>query len=238
MRRRIFEIIEAATEGDTLSRIYDMLMIVLIVASVIPLCYRETPAYLHELEWGCTIAFCVDYVLRFLTADYKLDKGRASFAVYPLTPFAIIDLLSILPSFLPVAPALRLFRSLRLLRSFRVFRAFKFFRYSKQFEMVIQVIKRQRVPLLSVLVMAIGYIFLSGLLMFTVEPDNFGSLFDALYWATTALTTVGYGDIYPISDTGKVVSMVSSLMGIAVVSLPAGIVTSGYMELLRTQQNE
>lgn len=98
--------------------------------------------------------------------------------------------------------------------------------------MVVRVIKNQRVPLLSVLVLAVGYIFLSGLIMFTVEPDSFENFFEALYWATTALTTVGYGDIYPTSGIGRVVSMVSSLAGIAVVALPAGIITSGYMDEL------
>ena len=230
MRSRLFEIIEAAHEGDRLSRVYDIIMIVLIVASIVPLCFKEPPAAFSVIDWVCTGAFCLDYSLRFATADYKLHKGGRSFALYPFTPFAIIDLLSILPSFLAVSSTLKLLRSLRLLRSFRVFRSFKFFRYSRQFETVIKVIKTQKVPLLSVLALAVGYIFLTGLIMFNVEPDSFDSFFESLYWATTALTTVGYGDIYPVSTVGQIVSMVSSLMGIAVVALPAGIITSGYME--------
>lgn len=232
MRHRVFEIIEAAKGGDLYSKIYDYLMIALIVASIFPLCFKQSYPAFTAVDIVCTAAFCVDYGLRLITADIKLKKGRASFLIYPFTPFAIVDLLSILPSFAPVTSAFRVFRALRLLRSFRVFRAFKFFRYSKQFDMVIRVIKNQRVPLISVLLLAVGYIFLSGLVMFNVEPDSFCNFFEALYWATTALTTVGYGDIYPVSEIGRIVSMVSSLTGIAVVALPAGIITSGYMEEL------
>lgn len=241
MRKRIFEIIEVAKEGDLFSAIYDFSMIALILLSVIPLCFKETPPMLETAELVCTIVFCIDYLLRWITADLKLQRGKRSFALYPVTPFAIIDLLSILPIFLTSYSGLRIFRMLRLLKSLRVlrvFRAFKFFRYSKQFDLVIRVIKKQRAPLLSVLILALAYILLSGLVMFTVEPDSFDSFFDALYWATTALTTVGYGDIYPISIAGRIVSMVSSLMGIAVVALPAGIVTGGYMEEINNQRGE
>lgn len=232
MRHRIFEIIEAATDGDRYSKIYDYLMIALIVASIVPLCFKESHTTFVFIDMACTSVFCIDYILRFSTADIKLKKGKWSFLLYPFTPFAVVDLLSILPSFTPVTSAFRVFRALRLLRSFRVFRAFKFFRYSKQFDMVIRVIKNQRVPLISVLLLAVGYIFLSGLVMFNVEPDSFDNFFEALYWATTALTTVGYGDIYPVSEIGRIISMVSSLTGIAVVALPSGIITSGYMEEL------
>lgn len=232
MRRRIYEIIEASGEQDRLSRTYDYLMIVLIVVSIIPMCFKGSYQIFRVADIICTVAFCIDYILRVITADFKLQRGSVSFVMYPFTPFAIIDIISILPSFAPVTSAFRLFRALRLLRSFRVFRAFKIFRYSKQFDMVVRVIRNQRVPLLSVLVLAVGYIFLSGLIMFTVEPDSFENFFEALYWATTALTTVGYGDIYPTSSIGRVVSMVSSLAGIAVVALPAGIITSGYMDEL------
>ncbi len=71
---------------------------------------------------------------------------------------------------------------------------------------------------------------ISALVMFQVEPDSFNTFFDALYWAMVTLTTVGYGDIYPISETGRIVSMVSAFMGIAIVALPTGIITAGYMD--------
>ena len=83
------------------------------------------------------------------------------------------------------------------------------------------------------ILMALGYIFLSAVLVFNVEPETFKNFFDAFYWACTTLTTVGYGDIYAISDAGRVVTMISSFVGIAIVALPSGIITAGYMEALQ-----
>ena len=84
--------------------------------------------------------------------------------------------------------------------------------------------------MLTVCYLAAGYTLISALVMFQVEPDSFNTFFDALYWAMVTLTTVGYGDIYPISETGRIVSMVSAFMGIAIVALPTGIITAGYMD--------
>ena len=72
----------------------------------------------------------------------------------------------------------------------------------------------------------------TAIVVFNVEPDTFGTFFDALYWATVSLTTVGYGDIYPVSTIGRLLAMVSSIFGIAIVALPAGIITAGYMSAI------
>jgi len=90
---------------------------------------------------------------------------------------------------------------------------------------------------MAVCYLAFGYIIVSGLIMFQVEPESFNSLFDALYWSTTALTTVGYGDIYPVTVFGKLVSMVSSIVGIAVVALPAGVITGGYIDVIKSEKD-
>ena len=81
--------------------------------------------------------------------------------------------------------------------------------------------------------LALGYIFISALIIFNVEPSTFPNFFDALYWATISLTTVGYGDIYAVSTTGKIITMISSFLGIAIVALPAGIITAGYMKEIK-----
>ena len=90
--------------------------------------------------------------------------------------------------------------------------------------------------MLVVCVLAIGYIIVSALIVFNVEPDTFPTFFDAVYWATVSLTTVGYGDIYAVSVAGKIITMVSALFGIASVALPAGIVTAGYMEEINKKE--
>lgn len=143
---------------------------------------------------------------------------------------ALIDLLTILPSFGIVGRGARVLRIFRLFRTFKVFRVVKFVRYSKNIEIILTVLRRQKSALLTVGALAGGYILISALVVFNVEPDTFNSFFDAIYWATISLTTVGYGDIYPVSTAGRIFTMLSSMVGIAVVALPAGIITAGYMD--------
>ena len=232
MRKRIYQVIEVSEQGDTLGRFYDGFMLVCIVCSIIPLCFKQTTALFIWMDKITVSIFILDYALRWLTADFKI-KGNTimAFVRYPFTLFALIDLLSILPSMTVLNYGFRLFRLFRLNKSFKVFRLL---RYSKSFNMIITVIKKEGKPLMAVCVLAVGYILISALIMFQVEPDSFQTFFDAIYWAVVTLTTVGYGDIYPMSDIGRIISMISSFMGIAIVALPTGIITAGYMDGLKT----
>jgi len=99
--------------------------------------------------------------------------------------------------------------------------------------MIGKVIKKNAAVLVALLVCALFYIFVSALFIFSIEPESFDSFFEALYWATTALTTVGYGDIYPLTTGGRLISMVSSFFGIAMVALPAGVITAGFISELQ-----
>jgi len=102
-------------------------------------------------------------------------------------------------------------------------------RYSKSVKIIAAVFKKSKESLIAVGTLAVAYIIISALIIFNVEPESFNTFFDAIYWATVSLTTVGYGDIYPVTTIGRIVTMVSSLFGIAIVALPAGIITAGYM---------
>ena len=233
MRKRLYEIVSASNSEGKLSSIYNIFMVVVIIASLIPLIFKQSSEFFDIIDKICVGIFIIDYILLWITADYKFQKHSASvFLRYPFSAMAIIDLLSILPSLTVLHQSFKLFRLLRLFRALRVFRAFKLFRYSKNARIIMNIFKRQKGPLSYVLMLAIGYIVISALIIFNVEPDSFNSFFDAIYWATVSLTTVGYGDIYPITQIGRVVTMVSSLFGIAIVALPAGIITAGYMEEL------
>ena len=164
-----------------------------------------------------------------MTADYKLKKSVASFFIYPLTPMAIIDLISILPSITVLNSGFRLLKLFRLLRTLKVLRTFKFLRYSKSFDIIANVFKKQKKVLSAVVTMAVAYILISALVIYNVEPESFETFFDAIYWATISLTTVGYGDIYPITTIGRIVTMISSAFGIAIIALPSGVITAGYL---------
>ena len=231
MRKRIFEIIEVANEKDSISSLYDGFMLVTIIISIVPLCFKSQSTGFLYIDRITAIIFVLDYLLRWMTADLKLKKYKSrAFLMYPFTPMAIIDLFSILPSITILNTGFRLLKLFRLVRTFRIF---KFIRYSKSIRVILNVLKREKDVLLAVGYLALGYIVVAGLIMFQVEPDSFDSLFDAIYWSTTALTTVGYGDIYPVTVFGKLVSMISSIVGIAVVALPAGVITGGYIDEIK-----
>lgn len=232
MRERIFKVIELS-DGDRLSSAYDWLMVVTISVSLVPLAFKENPPGLDVLDKVCVAIFIVDYLLRLVTADYKYGSRRAtSFLRYPFSFMAIIDLVSILPSLTVLNGSFKLLRIMRMVRALRVLRVFKAARYSKSIRIIVSVFRKSREPLIAVGTLAVAYILISALIVFNVEPESFGTFFDAIYWATVSLTTVGYGDIYPVTAIGRAVTMVSSIFGIAVVALPAGIITAGYMSEL------
>lgn len=244
-RKRIFAIIEKGTTHSVLSRIYEDIMLLMIIMSLVPLLFvRQRPIFIW-FDRISVAAFILDYILRWVTADLKHPEKRPlkAFLTYPFSFMAITDLLSIMPSIGIFNRAFKVFRLFRLLKLLRILRVL---RYTPRVEMLILVFKKEKVVLLSVLAIAVFYIFVTALLMFNVEMSSytpggqvvFDTFFDALYWATTTLTTVGYGDIYPVSDFGRLVSMVSSLFGVAIIALPSGVITASYMEEMKKEKKE
>ena len=230
MRKKLFSIIESTENDSKLSNVYDFIMMVTIVVSIVPLAFKETNTIFQWIDYITVTIFILDYFLRLITADYKLKKSVISFFVYPITPMAVIDLISILPSITILNSSFRLLKLFRLLRTLKVLRAFKFLRYSKSFDIISNVFRKQKKVLSAVATMAVAYILISALVIYNVEPDSFETFFDAIYWATISLTTVGYGDIYPITTIGRIVTMFSSAFGIAIIALPSGVITAGYLE--------
>lgn len=235
MRKRIFEIIEVSKDDDKISSLYDFLMLIAIIISIIPLAFKEAPGIFRYTDIITTILFILDYTLRFVTADLKLEGKSLPFLRYPFTIWAIIDLISILPTLTILSSGFKLLRLFRIFRTFRVFRVLKAFRYSKNVEIICKVIINSKDALMAVCTLALGYIFVSALIIFNVESESFGNFFDAIYWACVSLTTVGYGDIYPVTTAGRIITMISSLFGIAVVALPAGIITAGYIDIINKE---
>lgn len=234
MRKRIYEIIEKANGNDKASKIYDILMMVSIILSIIPLCFIEQNSIFILIDKLTVCLFIVDYILRFITADFSSCKRKStSFIFYPFRPMAVIDLLSILPSITDLSHAFKVFRIFRLCKTLRIF---KFFRYSKNIQIIINVLVKKKDALATVGMLALSYIFVTALIVFQVEPTTFNNFFRAIYWATVSLTTVGYGDIYPTSDIGRIISMLSSFLGIAVVALPSGIIISGYQDEIEKEK--
>ena len=241
IREKINYLIEPHKENN-LSHWYDCIMLVAIAIGIFPLMFRTQYRLFWYFDIVSGLCFTIDYIFRWLTCDLR-SKSRnwISFVIYPFTPMAIIDLLSILPTVHLLTPIFKVARVTRLLRLLRIV---KVIRYFEPLELILSVIRKQRTILLTVLSLAIFYIFVTAMIMFNAEEDInpetgqylFNNFFDAFYWAACTLTTVGYGDLYPISNTGRVISIISSMVGIAIIALPSGIITAGYMDEIKERK--
>lgn len=239
-RERLYTILERSDGRSRFSQAYDVVMMLVIITSILPLMFTTDYPVFGITELVTVTVFIIDYLLRWITADYKLKRGWVSFVIYPFTFMAIIDLLSIVPVFHLIGSEFKLFRITRLMR---IVRLLKFLRYTDKFNILINVLKKERRVLVSVLVVAAFYVFITALIMFNVEPQNnpvtgeptFKTFFDALYWATVTLTTVGYGDVCPVTSIGRFVSMLSSIFGVAIIALPSGVITASYLDELRLE---
>ena len=245
IREKIYQIIGPGyiDEDGSWSQIYHMSMSAVIGVSIFPLMFRKHSELFFYFDVIPAIIFVIDYILRWVTADFELKKGWVSFVIYPFTFMAIIDLLSILPTIHLLNPT---FKTARITRLLRILRVVKFIRYYEPLEIIMAVIKRQGRILWTVFSLAAFYIFITALIMFNAEEEVnpntgdylFHSFFDAVYWAACTLTTVGYGDIYPVSQIGRFISMISAFVGVAIVALPSGIITAGYLDELKAKREQ
>ena len=230
-KKRIFEIIEASHANDLASHVYDIMILVCVVVGLLPLTIKVENPYSRMIDFFTAIIFLFDYCARLFTADYKMGiKCTAAYVAYFLSPLAIIDLLSIIPVlalFFPTNNTIALFRI------FRIFRVLKLIRYSKTMRTIENVLRKVKNQLFAVLLLVLVYIVATAMFMFQIEPDLFGNFFDALYWSTVSITTIGYGDITPQTTIGQFITMISSLVGMAVIALPTGIITAAYTDELK-----
>ncbi len=175
MRKRIFEIVEASKDGDTLSSIYDIGILITVIVSLVPLAFKTTTPAFTMIDKVSVSIFIVDYLLRWITADYKFGtRGLLPFVKYPFTFMALVDLISILPSVTVMSSAFKVFRVFRMLKVMRVFRTmrvvrvFKAARYSRSMEIIGNVIQNSKEALAAVGTLAILYVLVSALVVFNI----------------------------------------------------------------------
>lgn len=235
-KKRIYEVIEVSNIGDDSSRAYDVMITTAVIVGLVPMTLKAESTYTKIIELLTSLLFLIDYCVRVYTADYKMGyQSSKAYIAYIFTPLAVFDLLSIVPVislFLPVNTLIKL------LKLFRFFRVFKLVRYSKTMIIIANVIRKVKTQLLAVLILITIYIFVSAMLIFQLEPDIFNSFFDALYWATISITTIGYGDISPVTPMGRMITMISALVGMAVIALPTGIITAAYMNEISKKKSK
>jgi voltage-gated potassium channel len=244
-KRRAHEILEAAKNGDKASRAFDIFLTVLICVNIVAVIFETVKSiethfafWFRAIDLFSVLVFTIEYILRVWSCTVVPKyvhplKGRLRFATSPL---AIIDLLAILPFYLPLLLPIDL-RFVRALRLFRLLRVFKLSRYSEAMRVLGNVVRSKKEELAICIMTGLILLIISSSIMYFVEneaqPDQFSSIPSALWWGVATLTTVGYGDIYPVTAVGRIIGALVSVLGIGMFALPAGILASGFAEEIR-----
>ena len=250
LKKRIWEILEVDRPDDVRGSVFDafdifiLALILLNVAAVILGTVKSIEArYETALRWFevfSVVIFTAEYLARVWTCVSQRGYSRPVVGRlrYMLQPIAIIDLLAILPFYLTFFTAdLRFLRALRL---FRLLRVAKLGRYSSSVRLFGRVFKNKKEELVVTMVMVLLLIMMSASFMYFAEneaqPDKFSDIPSTVWWAVMTLTTVGYGDIFPITPLGKVLTMVIAILGIGMFALPVGIFGAGFVEEIQKRK--
>ncbi|MCZ6873984.1 MAG: ion transporter [bacterium] len=242
MAKRIFEILEMAAADDAASRAFDIFIISVISLNAISVMLETMDALSTRyggtfdlIETCSVIVFTVEYVLRLwsCTAEARFAKPVAGRIRYAMTPLAVIDFIAILPFYLPMLLQLDL-RFIRILRLFRMFRLFKMGRYVESIRICGNVFKAKKEELVIGVCVVLVLLVFAASFIYAVEhdaqPEVFSSIPASMWWGVATLTTVGYGDVYPVTPLGKVVGAIIAILGIGLFAVPAGILASAFAE--------
>ena len=210
-------------------RNFDVVLLVLIVFSVLIVLIESVPEWrtnygeeLHVLEWIFTVIFSIEYLLRILIAP-KPWKYMKSF-------WGIVDLVSILPTFLSLLPFIQGYQSLRVVRAMRllrIFRILKLSRFTSESQALAHSLKASYYKIMVFLFFVVMMIIMAGTLMYVIEggEHGFDSIPASIYWAVVTVTTVGFGDITPYTDIGKFLASIMMILGYAIIAVPTGLIS-------------
>ena len=231
-------------KGDQIVHYFIFGLIVLNVISLFLESYNEINAQYGDLfyaiELFSIVIFSMEYLLRLWVADLTFAKAGPvkSRLKYMFSFMGVVDLLSVLPFYLPYFIKIDL-RVIRVLRLFRLLRLLKLNRHSKSLNLIVMVFKKTKSDILVTVFIVSFLLIVAATLMYDIEneaqPDAFSNIGEALWWSVATLTTVGYGDIYPITGLGKLLSGVIALLGIGIVALPTGIISSAYIDEIQAK---
>ena len=248
IKEKVFEVIQPAEDGKLTSRIFDCIIMFLIAVSIfsifaITFDLSETMTRrLKMIEQISIFVFTVEFLLRVWTSDLLFPGNTRLKALckYLVMGMTIIDILAILPYYLPAIIPIDLL-GLRVLRLVRILRVCKLTRYSEALASIADIFKSKSKDIIVSFLVVFLLLVVASLLIYYAEhdaqPEAFQNAFSGLWWAVATLTTVGYGDIYPVTVMGRIIGAIIALLGIGMVAIPTGIISSGFMEHLRKKEN-
>ena len=252
MRARLYRAMEKGSSGKEKLSTINRILVVLVLLSLLLLALETEPEiadqnqhYLRILNVIIVVIFAIEYGVRLWVAgenpEYRGLSGRLKYAT---TLYAIADLAAFLPELLlmifaadKVDPQI-----LAVLKGFRLFRLFKLARFIPAFNLLGEALRKAGSQLLTSLFLALALVYISAVALYLIEgriqPDAFGSIPRAIWWAIATLTTVGYGDVYPITPLGRMAASCIALAGIGLVALPAGVFASAFSDVIRDESEK
>lgn len=249
VKRNVLDILEYRTPDSLICRLFNVSIISLIVLNVAAVILETVSDFsssysraFRQFEVFSVAVFTIEYVVRLwsCTADKTYQNPVLGRLRYVFTPMVLVDLLAILPFYIPLLIPIDL-RILRALRLLRLFRMFKLGRYSDSLKMISTVFREKKEELfITGFVVTILLVLSSSLMYFVehdVQPDVFSSIPATMWWGVSTLTTVGYGDVYPVTSLGKLIGALIAFLGVGMFALPAGILASGFAEAIRARRN-
>ncbi|GHV47048.1 hypothetical protein AGMMS49546_36190 [Spirochaetia bacterium] len=248
IRYRSYEIIENTRDNDLIGAVVNKVIIVLICLNIISIIAESFDNLnsnvlfiLRIFEYLSVAVFTLEYLVRLWTAPDRFPAAKHPYLKYIFSPMAILDMLAIAPFYLPLLIRFDL-RFLRVLRLFRLLRVFKLNRYSDSLNLIGRVIKKEKSKLLMTGFVIIVMIILASSVMYyfenAVQPDKFPNIIATLWWAISTLTTVGYGDVFPITYIGKFLSSIFAILGVGLVALPSGIICTGMINEINEDEHK
>jgi voltage-gated potassium channel len=250
LKLRLYDVLVETEDNELPDRIVAVFLMILILVNAVAVVMETVDEIavpyarlFQALEIFSVTVFSVEYLLRLWIAplDPRYAKPVTGRIRYALTPMAIIDLLAILPFYLPLIFPLDL-RIIRLLRIFRLFRLFKMSRYAESLNTLDDVFRAKKEELLvTVLMIAMLLLFASSLMYIIeteVQPDKFPNIPAAMWWGVATLTTVGYGDVFPVTPLGKLLGGFIAFLGIGLFALPTGILATGFAEEIKRRRQK
>jgi voltage-gated potassium channel len=239
VRHRLYGILEHGPIGDRVGRLAGQAIVALIVVNLVAVVIESVPSYerqfgkvLHAIEHVSLAVFTIEYCLRIWVAvehaPYRHLTAAAARLKFIVSPLGVVDLLAVLPFWLDILTPF----DLRAVLVFRMVRFLKLARYSPGMRSLLAALNAERRALFGCLVILLGATLVAASLMYLVErdaqPDKFGTIPDAMWWAIATLSTVGYGDVVPITLGGKLVAAATVIMGLVMMALPVGIVATAF----------
>jgi voltage-gated potassium channel len=242
MKNKAYKLVEKGAHGSRINLTFDYAIMVLIVLNLIAIILESFPkinnsisGFLKVFEIVTVVIFTIEYILRIYVSDltHPAKSRYRSILKFVFSIYGLIDLIAIIPFYLPFILVIDL-RFIRILRLFRFFRILKINRYNKSLKLIWSVIKEKKHELAITGFVTLLTLLIASFLMYYIEgeaqPDKFPNIIASFWWAIATLTTVGYGDVYPITGLGKFVSGVIAVLGIGLVALPTGLISAGFIE--------